>query len=32
MSGIRGALVLGAFPIIVAAIYVIWPMLTARDL
>ena len=28
MSGIRGALVLGAFPIIVAAIYVIWPMLT----
>jgi hypothetical protein len=28
MSGIRGALILGAFPVIVAAIYVIWPMLT----
>ena len=28
MSGIRGALVLGAFPIIVAAIYDICPRLT----
>ena len=28
MSGIRGALILGAFPVIVAAIYVVWPMLT----
>jgi hypothetical protein len=31
MSGIRGALALGAFPVIVAAIYVIWPMLTTGD-
>jgi hypothetical protein len=28
MSGIRGALILGAFPVIVAAVYVLWPMLT----
>jgi len=31
MSGIRGALALGAFPVIVAAIYVIWPLLTTGD-
>lgn len=28
MKGIRGALVLGAFPVLVALIYVVWPMLT----
>ena len=28
MSGIRGALILGAFPVIVAVVYVLWPMIT----
>ncbi len=28
MNGTRGALMLGAFPVAVGLIYVVWPMLT----
>ncbi len=28
MNGTRGALMLGAFPVVVGLIYVVWPMLT----